>query len=342
MKVLYAIQGTGNGHLSRAAEIIPYLLNFCQLDLLISGTSSDIKLNYLIKYKKKGVGYTFGKNGGIDLIDSIKKLKPFNFIKDIYELPVKDYDVVINDFEPVSAWACKVQNKYCFGLSHQAAYLSSKTPRANKHNKFAEWIFKNYAPVNDKIGFHFKPYDSFITTPIIRKEIRQFYPTNNGHITVYLPAYSDEILTKQFEHFPDIAFEIFSKHASSGYRYKNSIILPISGTAFGQSLSSGNGLITNAGFESPAEAMYLRKKVLAIPMRNQYEQQCNAAALQLIGCTVFHQINEQFKQVLKNWLTFAHPVKVNYRHNTLQVLENAFSMIEKNLQKEGKLVFGST
>ena len=34
MKILYAIQGTGNGHLSRAKEIIPALMNRAQVDIL--------------------------------------------------------------------------------------------------------------------------------------------------------------------------------------------------------------------------------------------------------------------------------------------------------------------
>jgi predicted glycosyltransferase len=41
MKVLYAIQGTGNGHLSRAEDIVPQLRKRCQVDILVSGTQSQ-------------------------------------------------------------------------------------------------------------------------------------------------------------------------------------------------------------------------------------------------------------------------------------------------------------
>ena len=33
MKILYAIQGTGNGHISRAREIIPLLQKYGELDI---------------------------------------------------------------------------------------------------------------------------------------------------------------------------------------------------------------------------------------------------------------------------------------------------------------------
>ena len=46
MKVLYAIQATGNGHVSRANEIIPMLRQKCELDILLSGTQADVGVNY--------------------------------------------------------------------------------------------------------------------------------------------------------------------------------------------------------------------------------------------------------------------------------------------------------
>jgi hypothetical protein len=66
MKILYAIQGTGNGHLSRARDIIPILENYGELDLLVSSTHAEVKLPYKIKYEYEGLGFVFGKKGGIN------------------------------------------------------------------------------------------------------------------------------------------------------------------------------------------------------------------------------------------------------------------------------------
>ena len=62
MRVLYAIQGTGNGHISRAREIIPHLQDYCQCDILISGTQCDVELDVPVKYRFKGLSFWFGKN----------------------------------------------------------------------------------------------------------------------------------------------------------------------------------------------------------------------------------------------------------------------------------------
>jgi UDP:flavonoid glycosyltransferase YjiC (YdhE family) len=42
MKILYAVQGTGNGHVSRACDVIPELKKYAQVDILFL----DIKRIY--------------------------------------------------------------------------------------------------------------------------------------------------------------------------------------------------------------------------------------------------------------------------------------------------------
>lgn len=105
MKILYAIQGTGNGHLSRARDIIPILQKEHEVDILISGTQADLELPFQIKYKYFGLSFVFGKKGGIDLIQTYKRSNLKAFFSEINGLPVQNYDLVINDFEPISAWA---------------------------------------------------------------------------------------------------------------------------------------------------------------------------------------------------------------------------------------------
>jgi predicted glycosyltransferase len=73
MKILYAIQGTGNGHISRARDIVPVLMKNHEVDLLISGTQADVELPYPVKYRFKGLSFVFGKNGGINLSETYRK-----------------------------------------------------------------------------------------------------------------------------------------------------------------------------------------------------------------------------------------------------------------------------
>ena len=54
----------------------------------------------------------------------------------------------------------------------------------------------------------------------------------------------------------------------------NIIIRPVNNQDFVKSLSTCSGVICGAGFETPAEALFLKKKLLVIPMKGQFEQQC--------------------------------------------------------------------
>ena len=72
MKILYAIQGTGNGHVSRARHLIPYLQAFGELDLLISGTQVEIELPFPVKYRLKGLSFAYYAKGGVALGKSAK------------------------------------------------------------------------------------------------------------------------------------------------------------------------------------------------------------------------------------------------------------------------------
>ncbi len=320
MKILYAIQATGNGHLSRAREIIPHLMEYGQVELLVSGRQAEISLPWMVQYRKKGLSYTFGKHGGIDILDSIKHLHLIQLARDIQTFPVHQYDLVINDFEPVSAWSCKVKHKTCIALSHQSAYLSNKTPRPEKKDNFAEWVFRNYAPSTFHYGFHFKAFDENIYTPVIRKEIRELETSNRDHITVYLPAHADEVLIPHFEKIKEVKWEVFSKHTKQAYKKGHISISPVNNEGFIQSMATGDGVITAGGFESVAEAIHLRKKVMVIPMTNQYEQQCNAVAARDIGVTMVKTIDSKFPDKIKTWLNYSLPPKIYYPDITGEII----------------------
>ena len=320
MKILYAIQGTGNGHVSRAREIIPILKKYGDLDILISGTQADVNLDEEIKYQMKGFGFDLGTKGGIDYKKKKKKADFGQLIKDIRNLPVKDYQLIINDFEPITAWACKLKNKKSVALSHQSAFLSNKTPVISGLH-LGKIILKNYAPATYKVGFHFQKYDDFIRTPVIRSEIRALEPKVLDFYTVYLPAYSDGFIIKKLAKYPDIKFQVFSKHSKNNYSEGNVEVFRVNNEKFNHSLAHSIGLITGGGFEGPAEAMFLGKKVLCVPMFHQYEQQCNALAAEKMGATIIWK-EDEFDEKLRIWIEKAMPIKVDFPDETEQIIEN--------------------
>ena len=324
MKILYAIQGTGNGHLSRSMDIVPLLQKMGKVDVLISGTQGDLKLPFPVKYNLHGFGFVFGKSGGVDLWKSFLKSRFRKFIKEINELPVDNYDVVINDFEPVSAWACYLKNKPCIGLSHQAAVLHELAPKPDETDTIGRLILKNYAPVTANYGFHFNAFGDRMFTPVIRQQVREQVTANKGHYTVYLPAYDDKRLIKRLSEFKDIQWDVFSKHNKKTIKNKNITIQPINNEAFIKSMAQSAGVLCGGGFETPAEALFMQKKLLVIPMKNQYEQQLNAAALKQMGVPVIKSLKPKHNDTILEWLDNGQPIKVNYPDTTQQILDMVF------------------
>ena len=310
-RLLYAIQGTGNGHLARAQDVIPTLKEIAKTDILVSGLNSRQFLDHEIKFRLHGISYVFGKNGSIDFIGSLKKLNILRFLKEVKRLPVEDYDLVISDFEPVSSWASWARQVPCMALSHQSAVLHPSSPKPPIKDQAALRFMKFYAPSDSNYGFHFKSYAQNIFTPVIRQAIRELSPTSGKHYTVYLPAYSDNRIYEFLSQFPLEQWHVFSKQSKTEYQKKNVTFKPV-GSSFLSSFAQCRGIMCGAGFETPAEAIYLRKKLLVIPMKAQFEQQCNAASLKALGVPVIKNLSLKYFRVVDNWLKSSEVLDISY------------------------------
>lgn len=319
MKILYAIQGTGNGHLSRATELVPLLKEIAETEVLVSGIQGDIQLPFEVQYKFYGVSFIFGENGGVDLLKTVRKLKLFRFFRDLSRLPVKQYDLVLCDFEPVSAWACRLKRKKCTGISHQNAVLHATAPKPKKKDWIGRLILKHYAPARQKYGFHFKQLDEHNFTPVIRPAIRNSKPENKGHYTVYLPAYGNKTIENVLSSFPSIRWEVFSKHINHSFCIGNINFHPVSLESFSQSFINCEGVLCSAGFETPAEALFMGKKLCVIPMKNQHEQHYNAAFLAEMGITVLPGLSECKNQIL-SWIENSERIQIEYPENSRNII----------------------
>lgn len=340
MKILYAIQGTGNGHVARAREIIPILKREHDVDILISGTQADIGLQDAVKYRFNGLSFIFGKKGGVDIFETYKKSNLRKLFKEIDSLQVSEYDLVFNDFEPVSAWACRLQHVPCIALSHQAAVLNKKAPQPKSADIVGKAVLKKYAPTTAQYGFHFEAYAENIFTPVIRKEVRELVVENKGHYTVYLPAYDDKRILKVLRECGNIKWEVFSKHNKKIVEEKNIIIRPVNNDDFIKSMATAEGVLCGAGFETPAEALFLKKKLMVIPMKTQFEQQCNAAALKKMGVPVIRSLKQKHIDTIITWTKSAQNIVVNYPDETAGILKRIISthLIQGNrtIQLNGK------
>lgn len=329
MKILYGVQGTGHGHISRATALLPELCKHGEVDVLISGYACELELGN-VAYRKRGISLKYDRNGGVAMLETLKQFKPIRFLNDVQSIPLQKYDLVISDYEPVSSWAARIAGVGSVALSHQAAFISPKTPRPEKESIIAEQLLQRFAPTEEAVGFHFKQYDNFIEPPLIRDEIQDLNPIDEGHITVYLPAWHPAMLAKMFHKFPQVVWHIFSSDCKKAQQLQNVWLRPVSQGAFLKSVEACGGVMTSTGFEMCSEALFLNKKLIAIPIRNQYEQLCNAAALQKMGVRVLSTL-EGRETAVDAWLENGVAASLNAVADPTQIISK---IVGKAHQKE--------
>jgi uncharacterized protein (TIGR00661 family) len=124
--------------------------------------------------------------------------------------------------------------------------------------------------------------------------------------------------------FKDIRWDVFSKHNKKIFRHKNVSIQPIDNEKFIKSMAQSSAVLCGAGFETPAEALFMKKKLLVIPMKNQYEQQLNAAALKQMGVPVIKSLKPKHNDIILDWINNGKVIEVDYPDTTQQILEMVF------------------
>ena len=322
MKIFYAVQATGNGHISRAIQLLPYLRKYGQVDVFLSGANSQLKADMPVRYRSNGVSFFYSRGGGLDYRKTIQALNPVRVWDEVKELPVENYDVVVNDFECITSLACSYKKIPSVNFGHQASFQSLLTPRPQKREWMGEFILKHFAKATRYMGLHFKKYDDFIFTPVIKQEVLRAHPLIKNHITVYLSAYSDETVAQYLKQIRGFNFHVFSRQADRCSTDDNIQFIPVNNRLFTESMINSAAVITGAGFETPAEALHLQKKLMVIPIRGQYEQLCNAAALEQMGVNVLNKIDETFVTAFDKWMQTNTQDQIEYSNNIPELVNH--------------------
>lgn len=311
MKILYAIQATGNGHISRALQLRSALENFGQVDYFLSGNNYHLNVDLPIKYRSKGISLYCTPKGKIDIFKTVVEFLKNKARKEAMELPIEKYDLVINDFEPITSIACAIKKVHSVNVSHQASFLSENTPRPEWRSVVGEYILKNFAPASDYIGLHFKEYDRFITTPIIKNSVLQAEPVNGNEIVIYLPQYSLETIIASLRNHEKYNFIIFTGDVNHFVQYGKIKVYPVNNQYFTECMIHCHGVITAGGFETPSEALYMRKRLISIPIAGQYEQQCNTLALRKEwNILVLKSLKQLNFNMFTNWYNSGPPAQL--------------------------------
>lgn len=308
MRILFGVQGTGNGHVTRCRSLARALQQQgVTVDYLFSGRPGGpwFDMEAFGHYQTRD-GLTFHTAAGkVDLWQTVWHNHPWQLWQDIRGLQMADYDRIISDFEPVTAWAGRQQQRPVLGISHQAAFRYA-IPRCGD-DWLGRQIMQHYAPVSESVGLHWFHFGFPILPPVIDT----LTPAgDDGRLLVYLPFESRAAISELFSRFGSLPVVCFHPSVTEPEQQGNLLWLPLGREAFVQVLARCHGVVCNAGFELASEALTLGKQLLVKPLHGQFEQASNALALEMLGLgEVMESLNPQ---TVRHWLTREAPGRVHY------------------------------
>lgn len=298
MKILYGVQATGQGHISRARAMAAQL-NQLGVDVtwLFSGRPREQLFDMEpFGYYKHRRGLTFAARAGrIRYRETLRTNQLRKLARDVTHLDLSPYDLVVTDYEPVVAWAARRAGRRSIGIGHQYAFGPHTPVRGDN------WLSRNllrwFAPVDVPLGLHWHPYAGNILPPIL--DLPPLPVEKGEHILVYLPFEDQDSVTRLLQEFPERRFAQYASGLQAAVK-GNVVLRPASIDAFKFDLARSAGVICNSGFELISECLQWRKPVLTKPLSGQVEQLSNALALaQLHYASVAPDLS---RDAINDWL----------------------------------------
>ena len=300
MRILYGVQATGQGHISRARAIAQAFKQHPDVDVtwLFSGRPRErlFDMEPFGDFQHRA-GLTFVTEAGrLRYRKTIMANRYWQFIRDAQRLDVTAYDLVVTDYEPVTAWAGKLKGQSVLGIGHQYAFGKNTPVEGRSLAQHA--VMSLFAPVTRGVGLHWSDFGDNVLPPIL--DLPPAAPGGvQDHILVYLPFEDQAVVTRWLNGFSEHRFLQYAstlpndEQGNVGRRTAN-----IAG--FKSDLASARGVVCNCGFELISECLHWRKPVLTRPLAKQMEQLSNGAALEALGyATVMRQIDNELAE---RWL----------------------------------------
>jgi uncharacterized protein (TIGR00661 family) len=299
-RIIYAMAGEGFGHASRAHLVGQ---RFLDAGHEVIFAASHRALRYLRPYYGERVQEIFGllfdySKGYIDPAATVWKnvtqlARGHRLNRDLYERVYRPFapDLVVTDFEPFSAWwawrhripfisidnehmliMCRLDHRWRDLAGHLTANLVVRC-----HSVGARaYIITNFftAPL--------KSQAAVLAPPIVRPAIARLTPSNAGHIVIYATTGTHEDHWRQvLGRFAPQRFCIYGFNKAA--EWKNCVFKEASTEGFATDLAAARGVIASAGFSLISECLYLRKRMLLLPVAGQYEQAINAQRVEQLG-----------------------------------------------------------
>jgi uncharacterized protein (TIGR00661 family) len=316
VKILYGICGEGFGHASRSRILIRYLQSKGHQVYIVAGGKA---YDFLSK--------EFSTISKIESAHFVYKLKEAKLVRTalmtVYQTMtgaprsliavhkiINRYhpDIVITDADPISLFTSRFHRIPCISIDNPHALLYKKY--TVKQGEFFSWFLLILALKITMNGAKKCLVYDFSDEPSNHENVRFFKPliqdgilkqkTSRGnHIFVYHTIGSYPKILEIFKKM-DETFIIYG--ANKDTVEKKLVFKPFNEDMFYQDISCAKAIITSGGFTVISEALFLKKPVFCLPIKNQFEQMLNGQFVEQLGVgeSVYEVTNENISLFLRN------------------------------------------
>jgi uncharacterized protein (TIGR00661 family) len=311
-KILFGICGIGRGHIYRQLPIISHYEKGNDIVIFAFDESFEYFTRFYKNHKNikvfpVAVPWIHGSLSGIDFLKTYKdnrnsreymkvNFKAMYDAEEFFGTP----DLIISDYEPVSAQYAYLTNKPLVTIDQQTKYFYEGYPEqleglSYQEERFRLGSFFPYADLRIVSSFFIPPsnkivdkkYKSIVVPPIIRtniEELQKQATSPEREILFYISPYSEFVqsaksINEVLSMFPEFKFHLFISKKSKLYK-KHKWVKNISVYSHGSEhylnlLRKSSAAICTSGHTIISEMLYLGKPLYTIPL-GTYEQKFNA------------------------------------------------------------------
>jgi uncharacterized protein (TIGR00661 family) len=300
MKILYGVPGEGMGHATRSKVVIDHLLKSHDVRIVSSARAYQFLNRHFPGKVHEIKGFHFAFKGArvsktdtffLNLKNAAGNVK--HNLKKYIDLDNSfSPDLVISDFESFAYYYAKFLKIPVISVDNiqlmDRCDVDVKIPVAQRENaRLAKAIVRAKVPGCDRyfistfIEASIKKKNTELVPPIVRDEIVKCKPTYGDHVVVYQTAAVLPALVEVLRQLKRVKFIVYG--SSVNETLDNVELKTFSEDGFIRDFSSAAAVIANGGYSFLSEAIYLKKPVLSVPLRDQFEQYLNALCIEKCG-----------------------------------------------------------
>jgi uncharacterized protein (TIGR00661 family) len=286
VKIWYSVFGEGLGHAMRSAPVIQHLLKKHNV-IITAGDKAYpylsqkfgnrvIKINsahFVVENNEVSIHKTL-----LNFLNKFPNDLKVNFFSIFNQIKKFRPDIVISDFEPASHYFASILKLPIISLDNIHAITKCEIKFDKKFLPlfYASQMLisslqleSDYYLINTIKDFPVKQKNVLLYKPILRKEIINSKSENKNYILVYQTSSTNKSLINILKNV-NAKFIFYGMNKSE--KDKNIIFKEFSEKGFIEDFRKCMAVILNGGFTGLSEALYLKKPMLIVPVKNQFEQ----------------------------------------------------------------------